>query len=268
MFTSGCTSALKIFSDCFTFCDGTNRATTHRSTDSQRRQAYFCFTEDNHTSVVGMRPIMTKKGAVCVCLLDKDVTKLGTPAACQSDVGDENENYSEQTLCICSQSSCPYGSFKAAQAKHSGAFACAHGCADSSTRECADSVQSENEFIKAISSKLKFIGDNCEQEAASYRRGEFPPQCTTTPCDSAISNRSLFIYPLQSNFNGRRYPTNWVERAHAGRVFCSDGRWFVALDAASYVATSVLDLATVQADFVALSFYKIFGFPTGLGKST
>jgi molybdenum cofactor sulfurtransferase len=37
------------------------------------------------------------------------------------------------------------------------------------------------------------------------------------------------------------------------------------LDAASYCSTSPLDLTTVDADFVALSFYKMFGFPTGLG---
>ena len=31
------------------------------------------------------------------------------------------------------------------------------------------------------------------------------------------------------------------------------------------MATSPLDLTDAQPDFVALSFYKIFGFPTGLG---
>ncbi|CAL8109547.1 unnamed protein product [Orchesella dallaii] len=42
-------------------------------------------------------------------------------------------------------------------------------------------------------------------------------------------------------------------------------KWFVLLDAASYVATNVLDLSEYPADFVAVSFYKMFGFPTGLG---
>ncbi|GAB6031894.1 hypothetical protein CHUAL_010290 [Chamberlinius hualienensis] len=37
------------------------------------------------------------------------------------------------------------------------------------------------------------------------------------------------------------------------------------LDAASSVATSVLDLKRYQPDFVCFSFHKIFGYPTGLG---
>lgn len=39
--------------------------------------------------------------------------------------------------------------------------------------------------------------------------------------------------------------------------------WTVLLDAASFVSTSHLDLNLVYPDFVCLSFYKIFGFPTG-----
>lgn len=36
-------------------------------------------------------------------------------------------------------------------------------------------------------------------------------------------------------------------------------RWWVMLDAAKFVGTSPLDLSSVDADFVALSFYKMFG---------
>ncbi|CAG7731321.1 unnamed protein product, partial [Allacma fusca] len=39
--------------------------------------------------------------------------------------------------------------------------------------------------------------------------------------------------------------------------------WYVLLDAASYVATNALDLSLHPADFIVLSFYKMFGFPTG-----
>ena len=37
------------------------------------------------------------------------------------------------------------------------------------------------------------------------------------------------------------------------------------LDAAAYLSASPLSLAQTPADFVALSFYKIFGYPTGVG---
>ena len=41
--------------------------------------------------------------------------------------------------------------------------------------------------------------------------------------------------------------------------------WDVLLDCAAYVPTNRLDLSEVKPDFVPLSFYKIFGYPTGVG---
>ncbi|XP_037661814.1 molybdenum cofactor sulfurase isoform X2 [Choloepus didactylus] len=77
----------------------------------------------------------------------------------------------------------------------------------------------------------------------------------------------LFCYPAQSNFSGTRYPLCWVEEIQSGRMCPASvpGRWSVLLDAAAYVSTSPLDLSAHPADFVPVSFYKIFGFPTGLG---
>lgn len=37
------------------------------------------------------------------------------------------------------------------------------------------------------------------------------------------------------------------------------------MDAAAYAPTQPLDLSTLQADFVDVAFYKMFGYPTGLG---
>ncbi|MEQ2172972.1 hypothetical protein GOODEAATRI_026874 [Goodea atripinnis] len=78
----------------------------------------------------------------------------------------------------------------------------------------------------------------------------------------------LFCYPAQSNFSGRKYPLSHVRGIQARRLYpaCDlRGRWFVLLDAASYVSCSSLNLQVCPADFIPISFYKIFGFPTGLG---
>ncbi|KAF8822245.1 aminotransferase, class V family protein [Cardiosporidium cionae] len=45
----------------------------------------------------------------------------------------------------------------------------------------------------------------------------------------------------------------------------SECEWSVLLDAAAYVTTTALNLTEIPADFVTISFYKIFGYPTGLG---
>ncbi|NWQ65761.1 MOCOS sulfurase, partial [Neopipo cinnamomea] len=77
----------------------------------------------------------------------------------------------------------------------------------------------------------------------------------------------LFSYPAQSNFSGTKYPLSWIQDIKSGKLcpIKAPGKWFVLLDAASYVSSSPLDLGVHQADFIPISFYKIFGFPTGLG---
>lgn len=72
------------------------------------------------------------------------------------------------------------------------------------------------------------------------------------------TGHNLFAYPAQSNFSSVKHPLEWIEKAHAHG-------WDVLLDAAAYVPTSKLDLREVKPDFVPISFYKIFGYPTGLG---
>lgn len=78
---------------------------------------------------------------------------------------------------------------------------------------------------------------------------------------------NLFAYPAQCNFGGRRFPLTWP-RQIKDRLNTQDSKTLVLLDAASYVMTSSdLDLSDLEAspDFVVVSFYKMFGFPTGLG---
>ena len=77
--------------------------------------------------------------------------------------------------------------------------------------------------------------------------------------DSAqAGNNNLFAYPAQSNFTGVQHPLEWIAAAQAKG-------WDVLLDAASFAPTNRLDLSQWHPDFVDLSFYKMFGYPTGTG---
>ena len=71
----------------------------------------------------------------------------------------------------------------------------------------------------------------------------------------------LFAYPAQSNMNGRRLPLSWSGSIRSSNTASSQA--FTLLDAAAYVTTAQLDLRDPDnaPDFIALSFYKIFGFP-------
>lgn len=69
---------------------------------------------------------------------------------------------------------------------------------------------------------------------------------------------SLFAFPAQSNFSGVKHPLEWA-------LLARDAGYRVLLDAAAYVPTNPLDLTRTPADFVCVSFYKMFGYPTGVG---
>jgi selenocysteine lyase/cysteine desulfurase len=69
---------------------------------------------------------------------------------------------------------------------------------------------------------------------------------------------NLLAFPAQSNFSGVRHPLALVDAAR-------DRGWHVLLDAAAFVPTNRLDLRVVTPDFVTISFYKMFGYPTGVG---
>lgn len=93
----------------------------------------------------------------------------------------------------------------------------------------------------------------------------------------------LFSFPAESNFDGKLYPLEIIDKLQA-KCSTSDSeednisacdsediskhpkeRWLVLLDAAAFVSTNRLDLSKYHPDFVTLSFYKMFGYPTGIG---
>jgi len=69
---------------------------------------------------------------------------------------------------------------------------------------------------------------------------------------------NLFAFPGQSNVSGVKHDLGWIQRAQ-------DLGFDVLLDAAAFVPSTRLDLQQVRPDFVSVSFYKIFGYPTGIG---
>jgi len=64
----------------------------------------------------------------------------------------------------------------------------------------------------------------------------------------------LLALPAQSNYSGVQHPLPEVP----------DG-WRVLWDAAAFAPTNPLHLDDRHVDFVSLSFYKVFGYPTGVG---
>ncbi|KAL4161092.1 hypothetical protein PRNP1_001648 [Phytophthora ramorum] len=107
-----------------------------------------------------------------------------------------------------------------------------------------------------------------EQEYDAVDEEEELSACSPSTESSESTPMSLFAFPAECNFSGTRHSLGLVDRIRTGRWTNSsrkNSKWFVLLDAAKYVATQRLDLSVHHPDFVVLSFYKIFGYPTGLG---
>ncbi len=109
-------------------------------------------------------------------------------------------------------------------------------------REFAHARGAQVAYIPVALPEMRVAESMLEEELAKPRKG----------------GHNLFAYPAQSNFSSVQHPLAWVEKAH------SHG-WDVILDAAAYVPTNKLDLGVVKPEFVPISFYKMFGYPTGLG---
>ena len=64
----------------------------------------------------------------------------------------------------------------------------------------------------------------------------------------------------------REDPQRALPRCNASPLSQPKGHeWLVLLDAAAFVPTNRLDLSAHKPDFVCISFYKLFGYPTGTG---
>ena len=115
-----------------------------------------------------------------------------------------------------------------------------------------NSVNGIREFAKAKGATIAYA----PLKAPSLRLDVERLEPLLDAADPAHAN--LFAFPAQSNVSGVKHPLSLVEMAQKKG-------WSVLLDAAAFAPTNRLDLKAVQPDFVAVSFYKMFGYPTGVG---
>jgi molybdenum cofactor sulfurtransferase len=109
-------------------------------------------------------------------------------------------------------------------------------------REYASARGAEVTYLPTVQPELRFDPQALTAELANVQPDTF----------------NLFAYPAQSNFTGVQHSLDWIATAQ-------ENGWHVLLDAAAFVPTNRLDLGQCKPDFVPLSFYKMFGYPTGVG---
>jgi len=127
-------------------------------------------------------------------------------------------------------------------------------------REYAYSAGSQVEYLQLDEETLRFDVETVANILSNMDAGA--KTSDVNAADTASANgtnvNKLLAFPAQSNFSGVKHPLAIVEGAH-------ELGWDVLLDAAAFVPTNPLDLSMVHPDFVPISFYKMFGYPTGVG---
>ncbi|HEX9036816.1 MAG TPA: aminotransferase class V-fold PLP-dependent enzyme [Ktedonobacterales bacterium] len=109
-------------------------------------------------------------------------------------------------------------------------------------REFARAAGAEVVYTPVLPPDMRMDGDRLIANLASAHR----------------DRHNLFAYPAQSNFSGAQHAPEWIAEAQGQG-------WDVLLDAAAFTPTNTLDLDRWRPDFVPISFYKMFGYPTGVG---
>lgn len=147
-------------------------------------------------------------------------------------------------------------------------------CKDFSTSTEKNDSQNTGSFIYTIDNHTSVLGMRevvKTKRVRSIERHELLQNLSQHDKSATnVKNSSLIVFPAQSNFCGFKYPLKLVSIIQRNglienQCFDSSTDWYVAIDSACFASTCPLDLNKYQADFVCISFYKIFGYPTGLG---
>ncbi len=117
------------------------------------------------------------------------------------------------------------------------------------TSDNHNSVNGMREYASHHGAEVRYV-----PLGEDLRVDDLRPHLTCQDC----TKPNLFAFPAQSNFSGVKHPLEWIDTAR-------EHGYHVLLDAAAFVPTNPLDLRRHTPDFVCLSFYKMFGFPTGVG---
>ena len=107
------------------------------------------------------------------------------------------------------------------------------------------------------------------KESCSYCSSSSMNIPTTASAATVAPTQNLVVLPAECNFGGTiSNVKSLIEAAAASSSStsgCENFQWSTMIDLAKAASTTSIDLCDLNPDFACLSFYKIFGEPTGLG---
>ncbi len=189
IFTSGTTHALQIVAENFNW-----KGSYPSHSNTKGGNSTLVYSQNSHTSVIGMREPAMGKGASFQCRSLKEISSA-TP-----------DLFDKWTKEVSSPVACS---------------------------------QSDDEY--------SFIEKFDENEKPSDL-GRHDPN-------------NLIIFPLECNFGGTKCDAqSIIKSAHEAQ-----SNWFSMIDIAKAATSDKINLRSLDPDFACISFYKVFGAPTGIG---
>ncbi|KAF8817837.1 aminotransferase, class V family protein [Cardiosporidium cionae] len=275
IFTAGATDALRLLAESFPF----------------ENESVFAYNSDCHTSLLGMRAIAMQKGASIWSIpLQLGSTDAGWGALngiepislnCVASTGVTN-------FFLCSSLSPDDASSVIANP-----FNRVNSNFNTESRMACSSSSADMQMIShhtlcfrhPESMSLSLEGQtSLHQQEHSLASAIFPPDSNKENnirklmhFPTISSNKNLLALTGESNLSGERPDLNTLKNLINTRfsTVSSDNatnegpspirKWWVLLDAAKLASSFPLDLSILPVDFMVVSMYKIFGYPTGLG---
>jgi molybdenum cofactor sulfurtransferase len=250
VFTRSATGALKLVGETFPWGPGSE----------------FVYLRENHNSVLGMREYCLRAGGRFVALNETAVEAwLGDPRAVSPDALGAPHGAEDAWWTRASSPPPPEDVEDEWRRPGEGGMLGSRGDEeDESDFDDPLSVSLDNGAD--TDDALAALADLDAAAAAAARAASNAARATLAAADLNARGRptfNLFAYPLEENYGGVKHPHRWIEQVRAKST--PRRPWRVLVDAAAYVPTQPLDLSQTRPDFVSLSFYKMFGYPTGLG---
>jgi molybdenum cofactor sulfurtransferase len=259
VFTSGATAALKLAGECFPWSPEphqgrTTTSTSSSSTSSSASSSVCYYPVSSHNSLLGvvqlaaaagarLAPFQVQPDGSCTLLPPPDSssfcrTSSGSRCSSTRNIGRQQQQQQQQQQ-------------------------------REQEEEQQEGVQ-EAQGDTAVTHHLVLLPAECNfsgQRLSAAQVTDILQQLQQQAQAQAVSRGSAHAEPKQQQEEQpqdlQQQPSmqQQQQQQQGGRV----DRWVVVLDAAKACTSHPPDLATCPADMVALSHYKIFGHPTGLG---
>ncbi len=240
IFTSGATEAMRIVAENFQWTTTTS-STADAEAESTSSSSIFMYPMNSHTSVVGMRECALAKGASFRCVKESKLFSA-----------DCNKIFHEWTSTSTSKSN---------------------------TSNNTNTDHHHNPDYNRVDSCETKNDNQCDDQLLPNRYGQDGKKSDNIK-DHKATNKNinhLLVLPLECNFSGSR-PNNYAKDIIKSSRSCNSSshnlittppsrthKWYTMLDIAKAACTQSINLKRIDPDFACVSFYKIFGCPTGIG---